>query len=63
VRQGSGAARIGVRPGDLVLGINGIPLDGDESLRRAALDLRGLSGALVVVQRGPGRYHVTIPFA
>jgi hypothetical protein len=46
-----------------VLGINGIPLDGDESLRRAALDLRGLSGALVVVQRGPGRYHVTIPFA
>ena len=63
VRQGSGAARIGLRRGDLVLGINGRPLDGEEALRRAALDLQGLSGALVVVQRGPGRYHVTIPFA
>ena len=63
VREGSGAARIGIRRGDLVLGINGRPLDGEEAVRRAALDLQGLSGALVVVQRGPGRYHVTIPFA
>ena len=63
VRQGSGAERIGIRRGDLVLGINGRPLDGEEALRRAALALRGLSGALVVVQRGGGRYHVTIPFA
>jgi hypothetical protein len=45
-----------------VLGINGLPLDGEEALRRASLALRGLSGALVVVQRGNGRYHVTIPF-
>jgi serine protease Do len=63
VRPGSGAARIGIRPGDIVLGINGRALDGEEALRRAALDLSGLSGALVVVQRGSGRYHVTVPFA
>jgi len=63
VRQGGGAERIGIRQGDLVLGINGRLLDGEEALRRAALALRGLSGALVVVQRGNGRYHVTIPFA
>jgi len=63
VRQGGGADRIGIRRGDLVLGINGRLLDGAEALRRAALGLRGLSGALVVVQRGNGRYHVTIPFA
>ncbi len=61
VRNGSGAARIGIRPGDLVLGINGLALDDAEALRRCALDLRGRSQALVVVQRGGGRYHVAIP--
>ena len=61
VRVGSGAARIGIQPGDVVLGINGRPLDDEDALRRLALDLRGRSRALVVVQRGAGRYHVTIP--
>jgi S1-C subfamily serine protease len=61
VREGGGAARIGIRPGDLILGINGRPLRSDEDLRRSALDLAGRSRALVVVQRGAGRYHVTIP--
>jgi serine protease Do len=61
VRPGGGAARIGVQPGDLLLGINGLALDGAESFRRSVLDLRGRTRALVVVQRGAGRYHVTIP--
>jgi serine protease Do len=61
VREGGGAARIGIQPGDLILGINGRPLQGVEDLRRSALDLSGRSRALVVVQRGAGRYHVTIP--
>jgi len=61
VRAGSGAARIGIQPGDLVLGINGRPLDDVDALRRSALELRGRHRALVVVQRGSGRYHVTIP--
>jgi serine protease Do len=61
VRAGSGAARIGIQPGDLVLGINGRPLDDEDALRRSALELRGRQRALVVVQRGSGRYHVTIP--
>ena len=62
VRPGSGAERIGLRAGDLLLGINGQRLDGAVALRRAGLDLQGLAGALVVVQRGRGRYHLTIPF-
>jgi S1-C subfamily serine protease len=61
VRPGSGGARIGLQQGDVLIGINGKGLDGIEALRRAMLDLRGRSRALVVVQRGNGRYHVTIP--
>ena len=61
VRGGSGAAQIGIQSGDLVLGINGRTLEDDDALRRSVLDLRGRSHALVVVQRGAGRYHVTIP--
>jgi serine protease Do len=61
VHTGSNAARIGFQRGDLLLAINGQPLDNDDDLRRAVLKLRGRNRALVVVQRGRGRYHVTIP--
>jgi S1-C subfamily serine protease len=61
VRSGSGAEHIGIQAGDLVLAINGRALSDRAALRRSALDLQGRSRALVVVQRGPGRYHVTVP--
>jgi serine protease Do len=61
VREGSGADRIGVQSGDLVLGINGRVLSDEQVLRRQVLALRGQVQALIVVQRGAGRYHVTIP--
>jgi len=61
VRSGSGAERIGIQPGDLVLGINNSALQDAEALRSAALALRGRAYAQIVVQRGAGRYHVTIP--
>ena len=61
VREGSGADRIGVQTGDLLLGINGKALADEQVLRRQVLALRGQSQALIVVQRGAGRYHVTIP--
>jgi serine protease Do len=63
VRSGSGAEEIGIQRGDRILGINGRRLSGPEELRRAVLDLRGRDRALVVVQRGPGRYHVAIPLS
>jgi S1-C subfamily serine protease len=61
VRRGSGADRIGVQPGDLLLAINGRSLVDDDALRRAVLDLRGYNQAQVVVQRGGSRYHVALP--
>jgi len=63
VRPDSGAARIGIEAGDRVLGINGRGLANQDAWRRAVLDLRGRSHALVVVQRGRGRYHVTVPLS
>lgn len=61
VAPGSNAARIGLQPGDLLLAVQGLSLESREALRRGILDLRGRSRAQVVVQRGKGRYHVTIP--
>jgi serine protease Do len=63
VRPQSGAARIGFQPGDLVVAINGRPLADGEAFRRTVLALQGRSRALVVVQRGTGRYHVTVPLS
>ena len=61
VRQGSGAEALGLRQGDYLIKINGVQLTDDEALRRAVARLRGNTRALVVVQRGPGRYPLTIP--
>jgi Do/DeqQ family serine protease len=63
VRRGSAAGRIGLRRGDLLLGVNGRALGDGEDLRRAILDLRGRARALIVVQREGARYHVTVPLA
>ena len=57
VRTGSGAARIGVQPGDLLLAINGRPLRGAAALRRSVVDRsgelagadRGADGAMVAI--------------
>jgi serine protease Do len=61
VRRGSGAERIGLQAGDRLLAINGRRVEDPSTLRRAALDLRGRGRCLVVVQRGRGRYHLTLP--
>ena len=63
VRAGSGAAQIGLEAGDRILGINGRGLTSPAVWKRVALDLRGRSHALVVVQRGRGRYHVSVPLS
>jgi S1-C subfamily serine protease len=61
VDTGSAAESLGLRSGDYLLGVNGVALASNEDLRRAVARLRGRARALVVVQRGPGRYHLTLP--
>ena len=61
VRSNSPSARRGLSTGDLLLAVNGLALTNEEALRHAMLNLRGRDRALVVVQRGIGRYHLTLP--
>ena len=61
VDSDSAAESLGLRAGDYLIGINGVALTSNEDLRRAVARLRGRTRALVVVQRGPGRYHLTLP--
>jgi serine protease Do len=61
VAPDSAAAKLGLRAGDHLLRMNGVTLASREDLRRAVARLRSTARALIVVQRGPGRYHLTLP--
>ncbi|MEZ4279592.1 MAG: trypsin-like peptidase domain-containing protein [Myxococcota bacterium] len=61
VAPDSAASQLGLRPGDRLLRMNGVTLASREDLRRAVARLRSSARALIVVQRGPGRYHLTLP--
>ncbi len=61
VRRGSHADRAGVRPGDLLLGIDGTAIDSTDAYRRAVAALRSASEAQLDVQRGRARYRLSLP--
>ncbi len=61
VRRGSPAQRIGFQRGDQLLSLGGRPLADGVALKYAVADLRWRSRVQIVVQRGAGRYHVTLP--
>lgn len=61
VRRRSHADRAGVRPGDLLLSIDGSVLDSPSAFRSAVSALRGSSEAQVVVARGRAQYRLTLP--
>jgi len=60
VRPHSSAAKIGIRAGDLLLGVNGRALRNRDDLRRTVAALRGQPRAVVIVQRDGRRYPVTL---
>jgi Do/DeqQ family serine protease len=59
----SGAERIGLAAGDLVLAVDGQALSDPKAFRRVVLRLQGRPRAQIVVQRGRGRYVVALPLS
>jgi serine protease Do len=57
-RAGGAAAKAGVRPGDVILGVNGKTVKSPEDLK-SAIDGAGKNAALLV-QRGEGRLYVPV---
>ncbi len=62
VRPGSAADQVGLEPGDLVMRLNNQPVTEPASFQEALLSARGAPSVLLLVKRGPYRYHVTLPF-
>jgi S1-C subfamily serine protease len=60
VRPRSPAANIGIRAGDLLVGLSGQLLRDEDDLRRTVAALRGQRRAVVVVQRAGRRYPVSL---
>jgi len=61
VRRGSHADRAGVRPGDLLIAVNGTATDSATSFRTAITALRGAPEAQIAIQRGRAQYRLTLP--
>ena len=62
VRPGSGAAGVGLAPGDFILRLNNQPLGSLEVFREAVLAARRGKSVLLLVQRGRQAGYLTLPF-
>jgi Do/DeqQ family serine protease len=61
VRRATEAARIGIRPGDILAGLAGQTLSSLDDFRRRFSTLREARHVLVSIQRGRRLYHVPLP--
>jgi serine protease Do len=61
VRRGSHADRAGIRPGDLLIALDGNATDSETAFRHAVLALREASDVQLAIQRGRARYRLTLP--
>jgi serine protease Do len=61
VRRGSHADRAGVRPGDLLIALNGAATESTTTFRQAVTALRGAAEAQLAIQRGRAQYRLTLP--
>jgi serine protease Do len=62
VKQDSEAARIGLRPGDLVAQVNEAAVTNLEDFKKAISQYHHLISLNLVVRRGPYAYSITLPF-
>ena len=63
VTNGSPAARIGLKPGDVILKINNSPIKGIPDWQKAVSKIRMMENALLLVRRGQNVYYVTLPIS
>jgi serine protease Do len=61
VRRGSHADRAGIRPGDLLIAVNGAATESVSGFRQAVTALRGAAEAQLAIQRGRAQYRLTLP--
>jgi serine protease Do len=61
VRRGSPAQRIGVEPGDRLVGLGGTALSDRPTFRRRMLDVRRSGSVLLSVGRGRYQYNIPVP--
>jgi serine protease Do len=61
VRDGSPAARIGLAPNDVIVGVGGREISDAEDFRRRFAGLRNKNSVLLSVGRGRRLYRVTVP--
>ena len=62
VKQDSEAARIGLRPGDLIAQVNEVAVTHLEDFKKAISQYHHLISLNLVVRRGPYAYSITLPF-
>jgi len=62
IRSGSEAARIGLKEGDIILGVNDVPVTDMEKFKEAISRVHHLPSLTLLIRRGPYGYSVTLPF-
>jgi len=63
VVEGSPAARIGLKRGDIILKINDNVIKGMPEWRKSISKIRMMENALLLVRRGQNMYYVTLPLS
>jgi S1-C subfamily serine protease len=63
VRSGAPAERGGLKPGDVIVAVNGTPVAGADSLASLIQGARGQGSAMLTVQRDGSRISLQVPFA